>query len=281
MIVPVPEDPLPPTLYKYRYFDSDGFHFRTVTHHELWFTSARAFNDPFDTALSYDFDGTPKSTMLRWANAAIKRTNPELPRTERRRLARERVRAIRRDPEEILSAEDRHRERLHSHFGIHCLSEERDNLLLWAHYSDSHRGFCVGFSTDAIQRMREAEFIARGRLIEFAKMRYESAAPRINFYETMLEPASRTDIDALILTKSDHWDYEREWRLILLSEEAIGPGIGISLPPEAVTEVVLGCRILPENRDRLLEAVAQYCPTADVHQAQRDRREFRLNLERA
>lgn len=27
-----------------------------------------------------------------------------------------------------------------------CLSEEKDNLLMWAHYADGHRGFCVEFT---------------------------------------------------------------------------------------------------------------------------------------
>ena len=27
-----------------------------------------------------------------------------------------------------------------------CLSSQNDNLLMWSHYSDSHRGFCVEFT---------------------------------------------------------------------------------------------------------------------------------------
>lgn len=32
--------------------------------------------------------------------------------------------------------------------GVCCLSEEYSNPLLWSHYGDQHKGFCVGYSLD-------------------------------------------------------------------------------------------------------------------------------------
>jgi hypothetical protein len=31
--------------------------------------------------------------------------------------------------------------------GVACFSAAADNLLLWAHYADGHRGFCLEFDT--------------------------------------------------------------------------------------------------------------------------------------
>ena len=34
--------------------------------------------------------------------------------------------------------------------GIFCLSANCSSILSWSHYSDSHRGFCIGFDTSVL-----------------------------------------------------------------------------------------------------------------------------------
>lgn len=38
------------------------------------------------------------------------------------------------------------RKEIYSKHKIYCLSEVNDSLLMWSHYSDSHKGFCLEFS---------------------------------------------------------------------------------------------------------------------------------------
>ena len=37
---------------------------------------------------------------------------------------------------------------LNLNIGILCLSEVRDSILMWGHYTDSHQGFVIGFDSD-------------------------------------------------------------------------------------------------------------------------------------
>ncbi|MBK8112877.1 MAG: DUF2971 domain-containing protein [Saprospiraceae bacterium] len=38
------------------------------------------------------------------------------------------------------------RERFLKSHNVFCLSEENDNLLLWSHYADCHKGYCVEYT---------------------------------------------------------------------------------------------------------------------------------------
>ena len=41
-----------------------------------------------------------------------------------------------------------HLENRYSQFGALCLCENADNILLWTHYADNHRGFVIDFNTE-------------------------------------------------------------------------------------------------------------------------------------
>ena len=136
----------PPILYKYRIFDSKGHYLNLILDGELWFSSARAFNDPFDSALQYQFEDNPPGIRRKWAENFLKREIPHLNRKERRKLAHEKVKEI--DSEYIEKQIPHHVELNYKRYGICSLTEIRDDLLMWAHYSDQHRGFCVGIDTE-------------------------------------------------------------------------------------------------------------------------------------
>lgn len=150
MIAPVPEG-TPTTLYKYRQFDADGYHLRLLEEGELWFSSVRAFNDPFDSVLTFETEGTPAWKKRRWAENFLQRETPRLGHRERGRVARERLRKIARDPEHFDWVKAQHVESVCRTLGVYCLSEVRDDLLMWAHYSASHSGFCVGLDTERLR----------------------------------------------------------------------------------------------------------------------------------
>ncbi|MGT2429382.1 DUF2971 domain-containing protein [Cupriavidus basilensis] len=68
---------------------------------------------------------------------------------------------------------------------------------MWAHYADSHKGICLEFDATSV-------FMAHAQ-----EVKYSGERAAINFTDSkdaMLEKA--------LLTKSDHWSYESEWRLI-------------------------------------------------------------------
>src|SRR5262249_3693312 len=86
--------------------------------------------------------------------------------------------------------------------GALSFSEDWSNLLMWAHYAQQHEGIVVEF--DAMHSSLNS-----GTAGEFGHLRpvkYEGRRPQLTMAQT--EGAD------VFLSKSDVWEYEREWRIL-------------------------------------------------------------------
>jgi hypothetical protein len=152
-------------------------------------------------------------------------------------------------------------ETLDQSFGVLCLSERPDDILLWSHYSNSHRGLCLEFDAaahpDVFPRLRRVVYQKKYPAIptEFPNLLRAFREKRDGLInETLFNLAdvlagqldddtvakSPEDMAALgvarwFYVKSDHWDYEREWRCLKWKP---GPQ---AFPPKALTRVIVGC----------------------------------------
>jgi len=135
--------------------------------------------------------------------------------------------------------------------GILCLTTSPDNLLMWAHYADAHRGFLIEFDSESSffhqQRSENDEF---GCLRE---VRYQQDRPNIFMSE----------IEAIhvFLTKGLVWRYEAEWRMLqpLSSAEAVlddesGKVHLFEFPGHAIKSLILGSRMSDSNKRAIQEA---------------------------
>ncbi|MEE8186104.1 MAG: DUF2971 domain-containing protein [Nitrososphaerales archaeon] len=271
---PQPED-TPPTLYKYRFFDPDGYHLGVIENAKLWFTSAREFNDPFDSSLQYRFDDAPKGIRLKWAMHFLKREFPHLNHKQRRQLALQRLREIGKDPAYYESFRNSYVERNYDKFGICCLTPVRDDLLMWAHYSDSHRGFCLGIDTSKLFDLQHS-LASDGHLIDLQQVTYSEEMPEINFFVSMISKYWHKDIIRLLCTKSTHWSHEREFRLIYWDRV----NTALSVGHDAISEVIMGCQVEDKDRNSVLSILNdRQCP-AKVYQAHKDQTKFGLRFEK-
>jgi hypothetical protein len=94
------------------------------------------------------------------------------------------------------------RRQLSQHFGLLCFSANWDNPVIWAHYSDRHRGFCLGFEIPpetAKGKTKEVDYIS-------APIPFPS-----NFLH--LEEQQQLPLaEKMIFTKYEDWHYENEIR---------------------------------------------------------------------
>ena len=91
----------------------------------------------------------------------------------------------------------------HHTTGILSLSETYDDPLMWAHYCQNHSGFVIGLKTD------NSFFSTTHKnytIDNLSQVIYTDTRPNIT-----LEMLSMRN---LYFTKSNHWNYEREWRLL-------------------------------------------------------------------
>ncbi|ROM60417.1 DUF2971 domain-containing protein [Pseudomonas rhodesiae] len=138
------------------------------------------------------------------------------------------------------------------HFGVLCLSERHDDLLMWAHYADCHKGFVIEFDSDSPffhQRRSEKDDLRYLRPVVYSKER-----PAITLTDT--------DMSELFLTKSEHWEYEKEWRMVvgLADADKIIPDVGgdiclYEFPAEAVKAIFVGSKMQEDTFSALIRNV--------------------------
>ena len=131
---------------------------------------------------------------------------------------------------------------LNQNVGLLCLSEVRDSILMWGHYTDNHQGFVVGFDSDH-------PFFSRRRSDkdEFGFLRRVDYSPR-------RPQVTLTDTTSPVWfsTKSEQWSYEKEWRIVRVLSEADHridrspfPICLFEFAPDAVVEIIVGMRSPP------------------------------------
>ncbi len=120
---------------------------------------------------------------------------------------------------------------------VFCLSAHNDHPLMWAHYANSHAGFCVGYICPV--------GIDNPRII--FKVEYAEKPPAISCWQLIEDPGSvHRD---LVTTKAESWSYEREWRLTFRNMPG---GLDFLLP---YREIILGAKISDADESLVREAV--------------------------
>ncbi len=179
----------PQILYKYRSLNNAvrTHTLRAISHREIWFSSLREFNDPFEARASITMDGTEADWRSEFHcrppdQSTLSRLIPEL------------EDGVREDAEKI---------------GMLCVSTRDDDILMWSHYAFNHRGVCFGFRTTGDSILRDAQ-----------PVEYSDEYPLIDYFRMTKEQRARR----MLLTKAGRWQYEKEWRV--LHTEG-GPGLEV------------------------------------------------------
>lgn len=156
-------------------------------------------------------------------------------------------------------------------FVILSLADNRESLLMWAHYTASHSGFLIGFDVDQ-------EILA-------TSSPHRDIGPVAYSYSKPTRPTfADVTNQELFYSKSSEWLYEREWRIIDSIFSADGDPVGptrdcypFHFRPEAVKEVVNGCKCSIHLELQSILRKPQYEHVAFVTAAA-DREKYQLNF---
>lgn len=122
-----------------------------------------------------------------------------------------------------------------------CQMIEDVNPLMWAHYANDHKGFCIkyGFTSQTVANkdVKRRECTRVGNMVYKGEMIFEHEK---NFKLT----------DALF-AKHDIWKYENEVRIINFDPSNQDNYKTINLPEDSIKEIYLGIRCSDENRDKM------------------------------
>jgi hypothetical protein len=119
--------------------------------------------------------------------------------------------------------------------GMGCFSAKNDNILMFSHYADHHRGICLG--VDPV--------LLAGSMTD--PTTNISADIRPIWYFNTMPPIEFNTQPALCATcKHDVWSYEEEYRLFLVKGSSLLSAGLYSFKPESLRSVVFGCRASDE-----------------------------------
>jgi hypothetical protein len=144
-----------------------------------------------------------------------------------------------------------------SQMGVACFSERVDHILMWSHYANGHRGFCLEFDT-RFDPFRDTEKVHQ--------VIYSNLYPSIKATDPVLLP--ELSIIPLI-TKSLHWHYEEEWRMIIDNGDT-----NYKYDPRALTRIYFGCAMSDEEKNKIISIIDTSSTT--LYNMQRSDREFKL-----
>lgn len=146
-----------------------------------------------------------------------------------------------------------------------CFTEVSDNLLLWAHYADSHKGICLAFDA---KKQPASDAI---------KVNYGSKFPTARY---PIPKDSREAVECFLL-KSEDWSYEKEFRTFIRTESKFfrHNGQSVLLDGDEITDVYLGCEVGQEQEEYIKRTIEKSDFSPNIWKAKRSATSYKLHFE--
>lgn len=235
----------PKIIYKYRSW-SNKYHKDILLKNQVYLSSPIEFNDPFDCKI-------PKNFLLintlekveKYVNDVFERQrdffitrglNIENEKIEYTKTLQN-IQKFQKEREELEFP------MIDNHYGVLCMSAKWNSILMWSHYGDYHKGFCIGFNEE---KMRESGLFGKG-----GPVTYSENFPVINPLdneERMIVSFYQTHY------KSVEWSYEEEYRFTnLMFPEKPTNEMRIKVFAEnCIEEINLGVNIDPSHKEDII-----------------------------
>ncbi|AKB43333.1 DUF2971 domain-containing protein [Methanosarcina vacuolata] len=248
-------------FYKYRSL-KEGNNSSTIinlANNQLYFDYPSNFNDPFDSRIYCFYEGT-KEEIYEKTGINIDEINKE--------MYEEHNGIIKIDYRKLFIEDGKknlHGDVLYVLYPkICCFSEVCDDILMWSHYADYHKGICLCFKSVKVNN--EYCLPIGTPNSQFANIYFQ----RVGYHKNVPEPINLFDEDMkikmheVLLDKLLFWNYEQEFRIILdpdsdkrlLSEEMFEKGI-IKYQKESLQGIIFGMKIKYENAELVYNTVKE------------------------
>lgn len=235
----------PQYFYKYRGVTSSSlsadFALKALIDGRAYFSSRKVFNDLFDS----------KVELLRPSPRDVKSLSMAAPNKKKREELRNFVHRGKFTAEgsEMIAGLSQELNTLIDRYTFYCVSARSDSNLMWSHYADCHRGFCIEFKSSYIKADR---------------VTYQKEVPQIEVIE-LLKAGAGIDVSKelgqkvwqALRTKLEEWSYEEEYRFQAGSgmENSVAMS---SIPsyryePEWINSIIFGCRMPEATKKFIIE----------------------------
>ncbi len=241
----------PDIIYKYRTW-KNPFHKKALTDNEIYFALPNEFNDSFDCNITVDYSKLDNNDKIfEYATKIVVDASKKNKMPKKKMIAE-----IYRVAEIINSEKDSLQKdndkfilkKINEHIGVFSASILCDNFLLWSHYADSHRGYCIGYD---VKQIKDSIGNSNGGYVH-----YNDNYPKIS-------PLNEVDLLTSWLQvnyKAQCWEYEKEFRISKLYKQRRDQQNRVSvIPNECIKEIILGAYIDKKNRQEIIEISQEKC----------------------
>ncbi len=260
---------LPKSIFKYRELNTCSL--RNLQEDTVWLSDPSNFNDPYDCAHTMDQDALSRVLAKEYLPQFFKEKGLQ------DQLGKEVLEKIlqsddsiisfmdamlSKEPEEnregiksaLLAAQRKMNEdmvkdsskKMSSAFKLCSFSERIDSMLMWSHYANYHKGFCIEYD---IKSIPYGDFRARFLYpVIYSDNMVDATEHILNGIDH--EGFNNLYLNKAALVKATDWQYEREWRLLFANgimdkEQSYCMGKPIAL--------YMGAKIRPEDQGTLVE----------------------------
>ena len=244
------------TLYKYgKLNDHSEALFTTPT---IWFSPPALLNDPFECRPWFTFEGNREQIVQSIARG-LRQYNPDMtPDNATAHAVSIFLEGRHRDPKTWEGLRQDVLATLGQRIGLYCMSRNNDSILMWSHYAQDHRGYCLEFEATNYTPVFGAS----------QEVQYGADFPVVDFFNTPKEK----QVDLVFLTKFNGWSYEKEWRIL---DHESGPGIH-EYPPELLQGIIFGLRMPEADRATIRGWVKKRGHGVKFYEVEQDNRQFKI-----
>lgn len=269
------------------------------------YSTPLAFNDPFDvqSGLHFDFDlSTLHSSLL--DRMEVMASSPELPPVDpddvwgkivllahehypQRGFDKPRWKTLTAEPFERMidviretqkGYQRRWREELLPEMRVFCVSEERDNLLMWAHYAADHKG--AVFEMWSLPEEDNPLSVAKPVDYVDTPPSFYTEAEWLDDLVGIKPLDYRPLYQRYAYIKSKHWSYEREWRVWYPFSKTDKSDYS-PINPNELKSIYVGCRASSEFRQRVVALATEKFPATRIFFAEKSESTYSLRYAKA
>jgi hypothetical protein len=250
-------------LLLYKYKPNNEYTMKIFTEGKLYFPSISELNDPFEGAIPFIFDEaelTPENIFQKMYDLATEEHPDFTPEQLYQFVSGNYGKGGFFDEKHLEKINKETRENINEKIGICSLTSKNNNILMWSHYADGHKGLCIGFDWQMLRKSTSAIL---------GNVNYQDDLPKYKIF------GSNSDFfQTLLLTKSTEWQYEQEYRLMTIESR----GKELPFPFESIVEVIFGCCMLQEERDKYIRLIMEKNRNCKLFETRMHSKQFALEI---
>lgn len=194
---------IPKKFFKYERINS--YTLRNLKNAQIYFNHFSAFNDPFDCPYKEAIIKVNDKDTINFYNKYLKdvsNTNiiakslNDIP----KEFKEQSIVLMKMNYKEMV-------EKFFPNLGIVCFSTKNDDILMWSHYTDGHKGICLEFDSQPFDKAFQVKYSNDYPVVNPYKLVFNDKLNEINSHKL------NRDFLKPLLTKYKCWSYEEEWRI--------------------------------------------------------------------